>query len=362
MPLLAVNDLPTPALVIDAGTLQHNLTAMAEVLPGNRLRPHVKAHKSTELAAMQYEQGHTGFTCATVREVIGLAEAGWGHDLLLANEVLDPGRLSDLAHAQRNARITIAVDSERTIDAAASAGLRSVLIDVNVGLPRCGCAADDAGRLADLARSLGLEVRGVMGYEGHLMAVGTDERSAGVASAMALLALAHDAVGGDIVSTGGTGTFDIHAGTGTIATEVQAGSYLLMDSHYTAALQRHVDEQQLDTVRFRQACWVVGTVISSSSRYAVADVGLKALGMDHGNSGLHAYDGSPLHVIDDAGAPLRPWFYSDEHVTFSPPLPVGARVAVTPAHIDPTMAMHHTAWLAMGNQVIDQLPIDLRNW
>ena len=355
MPLLAVNDLSTPALVIDASALQHNLSAMAAVLPGDRLRPHVKAHKCTELAAMQYEQGHTGFTCATVREVLGLADAGWGHDLLLANEVVDPRRLADLSHAQRTARITIAVDGDHTVDAAAAAGLREVLIDVNVGLPRCGCAPSDAGRLADRARSLGLVVRGVMGYEGHLMAVGTDERREGVASAMALLRQAHELVGGDIVSTGGTGTYDLHVADSSAATpvEVQAGSYLLMDSHYTAALQQHHS-----TVPFHQACWVVGTVISSSATHAVADVGLKALGMDHGAPSVHSYDDHPGNVTTQ----LRPWFFSDEHVTFSPPLPVGARVAVTPAHIDPTMAMHHTAWLAMGNQVIDQLPIDLRNW
>ena len=61
------------------------------------------------------------------------------------------------------------MDSAETIQAAAAAGLQEVLIDVNVGLPRCGCRPSDAGRIADLARARGLHVRGVMGYEGHLM-------------------------------------------------------------------------------------------------------------------------------------------------------------------------------------------------
>ena len=73
------------------------------------------------------------------------------------------------------ARVTVAVDSEETIDAAAAAGVPEVLIDVNVGLPRCGCRPEDAGRLADRARLRGLEVRGVMGYEGHI--VGLEERA-----------------------------------------------------------------------------------------------------------------------------------------------------------------------------------------
>src|SRR4029453_5699776 len=115
---------------------------------------------------------HKTFCCATVREMVGMAQAGLGDDLLLANETLDARRLAPLA-----ARVTVAVGSEATIDAAASAGgaVREVLIDVNVGLPRCGCEPGQAGRLADLARRKGLRVRGVKGYEGH--AVGLDERS-----------------------------------------------------------------------------------------------------------------------------------------------------------------------------------------
>jgi hypothetical protein len=129
--------------------LEHNITTMAASLPGVRCRPHVKAHKCTELAKMQRAAGHTAFTCATIREVEGMAAAGLGDDLLLANEVLDARRLGAL-----DARVTVAVDSLETIDAAVAGGVREVLIDVNVGLPRCGCAPENAGALADAARSL----------------------------------------------------------------------------------------------------------------------------------------------------------------------------------------------------------------
>src|SRR5215468_136809 len=116
---------------------------MAAALSGTRLRPHVKAHKCTALARRQAAHGHRTFTCATIREVEGLVAAGLGDDVLLANEVLDARRLGAL--------VTVAVDSEATIDAAAAGGVREVLIDVNVGLPRCGCDPDAAGRLADHA-------------------------------------------------------------------------------------------------------------------------------------------------------------------------------------------------------------------
>src|SRR5438552_6147506 len=123
---------------------------MAAALPGPRLRPHVKAHKCTSLAGRQRDMGHPGLTCATVREAEGLAGAGLGDDILHANEVVDARRLGALVRSGE-ARVTLAVDSDATVDAAASGGLREVVVDVSVGLPRCGCGPGDAGRLADLA-------------------------------------------------------------------------------------------------------------------------------------------------------------------------------------------------------------------
>ena len=226
-----ISELSTPALIFDVEALDHNLTTMATALPGSRLRPHVKAHKCTSLARAQRTHGHRCFTCATPREVIGMVSAGLGDDLLLANEVLDPARLAALAALQDEAVITVAVDSRETIDAAATAGLRYLLIDVNVGLPRCGCTPSDAGHLADYARGRGLVVRGVMGYEGHLMSIpDRGEQRIKVAKAMEKLIVASLLVGGDIISAGGTDTYDLH----DQVTEVQAGSYALMDTHYGA--------------------------------------------------------------------------------------------------------------------------------
>ena len=253
-----IDDLPTPALIIDAGALEYNLATMAQVWPGNRLRPHVKAHKCTSLAKVQLRFGHVGFTCATPREISGLTKAGIDADFLLANESVDTARLGAIAATGA----TVAVDSDETIQAAARAGIKQVLIDVFVGLPRCGAEPDDVARLADLARSLRMEVRGVMGYEGHLMMV-TDAvaRNSQVSTAMETLRACADKVGGDIVSAGGTGTYREHLDTGI--TELQAGSYALMDTQYATL-----------GLPFRQAVHVVGTVISRSAGWAVADVGL----------------------------------------------------------------------------------------
>jgi D-serine deaminase-like pyridoxal phosphate-dependent protein len=334
---MRLHELVTPALVVDAAALEHNLAAMARVLPGPRLRPHVKATKCTALARRQAALGHRGFCCATVREMEGMAAAGLGEDLLLANETLDARRLGRL-----DARVTVAVDSPETIAAAAAGGVREVLIDVNVGLPRCGCAPEQAGRLADEARCRGLLVRGVMGYEGHAMPIeDRAQRQAAVDAAMEQLAAAHAAVGGEVISAGGTGSFDLNG----LATEIQAGSYSLMDTAYAKL-----------GLPFRPALFVWSTVVSVGPAWAVCDAGLKSLGMDHGNPAI-------------AGAKV--WFCSDEHVTFSgdPEAPgeplrpkVGDRIRVWPAHVDPTVAYHEALHLADGEDVLERWPVDLRGW
>lgn len=328
-----LHDLTTPALLVDAGDLEANIAAMAAVLPGPRLRPHVKAHKTTELARRQLAAGHEGFTCATIREVEGMAAAGLGTDLLLANEVLDAGRLGVLVAG--GARVTLAVDSAETLAAAVAGGVREVVVDVNVGLPRCGIAPGKAGWLADTARAAGLAVRGVMGYEGHLMLLPDGvQRAELVEECMEKLLAAHADVGGDVVTGGGTGTYAMNRWV----TELQAGSYVLMDTAYTAA-----------GVAFRQALTVLATVISVSDGWAVVDVGLKSLGMDHGNPTV-------------PGAQV--WFCSDEHTTFAPdePVHVGDRIRVLPAHVDPTMALHERVHVVDGEDVLETWPVDLRGW
>ena len=90
-------------------------------------------------------------------------------------------------------------------------------------------------------------------------------------------------------------------------------------------------------------------MISVSPGWAVADCGLKALGMDHGNPSVE-------------GAEV--WFCSDEHVTFAPapPLRVGDRMRVLPAHVDPTVAYHDALYVVDGDDVVERWDVDLRGW
>ncbi len=329
-----LDQLPTPSLVVERSLFDANVAAMSAAWPGPSLRPHVKAFKSTAIARILADAGHENFCAATVREMEGLAAAGLGHDLLLANEVLDASRLGRLVDAGH--RVTLAVDSDATIAAAAAGGVTEVLIDVNVGLMRCGCDPADAGRLAGASRAAGLEVRGVMGYEGHLMMAGSDAKAAAVQASMELLTTAHAAVGGDVVSGGGTGTFAVN----NWITELQAGSYCLLDTDYA----------RLDSP-FRIAVSVLASVVSVSRRgWAVADAGLKAFGMDHGPP---SWPGGEVA------------FCSDEHITLLDPegtLAAGDRVRLLPGHLDPTVARHERFWVVDGDSVIDCWPVDLRYW
>jgi len=137
-----------------------------------------------------------------------------------------------------------------------------------------------------------------------------------------------------VVSAGGTGSFDLN----DAATEIQAGSYALMDTAY-AKLE----------LPFRPALWILARVISVSPGHAVADCGLKALGMDHGNPEVHA---------------ARVLFASDEHLIFVPEARarVGDLVRVWPAHVDPTVAYHERLHVVDGDRVLESWPVDLRGW
>jgi D-serine deaminase-like pyridoxal phosphate-dependent protein len=170
-----------------------------------------------------------------------------------------------------------------------------------------------------------------------------DDRRKQVEECMTKLLAAHDAAGGDIVSAGGTGTYAVN----TWANEIQAGSYALMDTAYGA----------VPDLPFEQALFVLGTVISTTGPadgipgWAVVDVGLKSLGMDHGNPTV------PGGVV---------WFCSDEHTTWQPEpfesVSLGDRIRVLPAHVDPTVTLHQRMWLVDGDTVVDELPVDLRGW
>jgi len=244
--------------------MERNIARMARFFAEGpcRLRPHFKAHKTPEIARRQLAAGScVGITCATVSEAEVVASLC--DDVLLANEIVSAEKCARVAALAKGVTITVAIDSVAGIEALASAATAAkvsigVLVDVNVGQGRCGVTSgEEAVVLAEkAAASSGLIVRGVMGYEGHLQPIrDRKERESRTQDAMrGLVAIAQrirDAgISCDVVSSGGTGTYDIGGRVEGI-TEIQAGSYALMDTDYTSV-----------GVPFEQAFTVLGTVVS----------------------------------------------------------------------------------------------------
>ena len=352
-----VNDIPTPALVIDAAAMGRNISRMAQFFAEGpcRLRPHFKAHKTPEIARRQLAAGScTGLTCATVFEAEVAAE--FSQNILIANEPIGPGKARRIAALARRLDIIVAVDSLAGLEELDAAARQvdtkvGVLVDLNVGQNRCGVSAGEEA--LDLAHRVsaakGTAFRGVMGYEGHLVAIGDrGERETRTRAGMSALVdtarlCAADGLPCEIVSAGGTGTYDI---TGRLdgITEIQAGSYVLMDSDYG----------RLD-VPFEQAFWVLGTIISRPiPTRCVADCGHKSTTKDHGLPSVRDVEGATVVALND------------EHATISVPagaeLRVGDRVYLEPSHTDPTMNLHDVVYAIDGDRVVGVWPIAARGY
>jgi len=360
-----IGDVPTPALIVDAAALGRNIARMAAFFAEGpcRLRPHVKAHKTPEIARRQLAGGScVGLTCATVGEAEQVAD--FADDILIANELVGPGkceRAASLALRLRTrtgaeAPLTVAVDSDaglqRLANAAGIGGVTiGVLIDVNVGQERCGVApGTEALALARRAgETSGVRLRGVMGYEGHVQPIrARDERALRAEQAMMQLVATADLLRQyglpcDVVSSGGTGTYDI-SGRFPGITEIQAGSYALMDTDYGEV-----------GVPFEQAFWVLGTIVSCPApERCVADCGHKSATKDHA---LPAVRGIP-------GA--RVTAFNDEHAVIALPagaqVTIGDRVRLIPSHTDPTINLHDVFYVVDGDRVIDVWPIAARGY
>jgi D-serine deaminase-like pyridoxal phosphate-dependent protein len=345
---MRLSSISTPALCVDLDVFERNIDRMHSFFADRpcKIRPHVKAHKTAAIARRQVEAGATtGLCCATVSEAEIFAREGF-NDLLIANEVCDPTKIDRLVQVAKATTLTVAVDSRRGADLLAGTDLR-VLIDVNVGLPRCGVPPEGAVELARIATRNGLQVVGVMGYEGHATAIEDVASRAEVArkSMDILLSVANDlraeAYDISIVSAGSTLTYDV---TGTIdgITEVQVGSYALMDTEFSKSSP------------FEEALRCLTTVVSVNDNIAVLDAGLKTLTIDHGNP----------HLPADVAADVL--FLSDEHTTLVTRdgwnmLP-SDRVFLRPSHVDPTVNLHDELYAYRGDTVEEVWPVTARGY
>lgn len=280
-------ELTTPALILDLGLLRKNIATMAEWTRSHaQIRPHTKTHKCVEIARLQVASGAVGITVATVWEAVAMASAGLDN-ILIANEVMGEEKLRRVAETARETNILVAVDSvagaEALARAAVTAGAKiGVLIELDVGMRRGGVRTQQAAcTLATaLSRLPGIVLRGIMGYEGHVvLEPDRGMRAKLAAEAMDRLIACVQALEGrgfeiEIVSAGGTNTYDM-TGTNPRVTELQAGSYAFMDVAYAPFAPA-----------FKPALRIMGTVVSRNEQTAVLDYGTKVMAMDLGPPAL----------------------------------------------------------------------------
>jgi D-serine deaminase-like pyridoxal phosphate-dependent protein len=330
--LEATAGLATPALVVDLVTADANIAA-ANV----RLRPHFKAHKCPQLMRRQLAGGDcTGVTCATAWEAEVAARASLHDDILVANEVADPGGLESLRRAAEFARITVAIDSPRHLELLQGIDC-DVLIEINVGQDRCGLDPADEAAIVALAERAGERFRGLQGYEGHAVLLPErPSREEQVERAAAILNRLRTVLDCELVSGGGTGTYDLS----THLDEIQAGSYVLMDASY----------DKLD-LPFALALACRTTIVSRHGSRAVCDAGLKALSAEYG---------LPRAVDPD----IEVVGLADEHSTLKlapdSPLEVGDAILLIPAHVDPTVNLHAALHAVEADGTVHRWPVAAR--
>jgi D-serine deaminase-like pyridoxal phosphate-dependent protein len=330
------SEIETPALLVDLDAMEHNLRRMSQFFASrkSKLRPHFKNHRVLKLAAMQMEQGAIGITCANLSQAEKLVHFGI-HSVLIANEIAGEASLRRFLALSREAPVIIAVDNANVVqDLARLAGKHAagvnVLVDIDLGLQRCGVSpGEQAVSLALHTVERGLHLKGIMGYEGHLQPIepGPEKRLRVTQAVEALVdskkKIEAAGIPLEVVSCGGTGDYAI-AGAHEGVTEIQAGSYLLMDTWYAPFAPE-----------FQPALSVLATVISKTpGQRIVVDSGAKALS---GQRGLPS-------VKDFAGLRLKALHAEHALIDIEDPaviVEVGDKIEVSVHYHDGTMQLHH---------------------
>jgi 3-hydroxy-D-aspartate aldolase len=377
----------TPALVIDRSALEANLRTMQGLCDaaGLRLRAHGKTHKCSTLGRMQMAGGAAGLCAQTVGEAEAFVTAGISDVLVTAPSAQwAAGRIAALTGKARIGATADHADQIAWLGAAARAagGVIDLVVDVDPGTHRTGAHPDQVVGLACLAADTdGLRFAGIQAYAGHIQHIGGDaERRAAYDAVIARAAGVRDALiaaglAPGIITGGGTGThaYDLKSG---VFTELQAGSYAVMDAEYEVC-----DAPGGGGWGFRQAMFLAASVVSANHKsHVTVDAGFKAL----------SSDGPPAKVASGAGkgSLWRPM--GDEHgmilhpsaipmlkggdfVTAvealdaddSAPWPadapkLGDLVWLQPGHCDPTINLHDALLVVAEDGSHERWAVDAR--
>jgi len=331
---MTTKDLPTPALLLDLDLMESNLHRMADFFRDKptKLRPHFKAHQALSLAREQLRLGANGISCARLEHAEALVQHGI-ENILIANEIAGKSMIEHFVELSHQAPVIVAVDNPGVVsDMARVAGERvhelNVVVDLDVRLGRCGVRpGDGALSLTKLVLEKGLRFRGLMGYEGHIPVPNGPEKQRVVHTALKQLLdtkimLEREGIPVEVISCGGSSDYAI-AGTFPGVTEVQAGSYLLMDSWYAPFAPE-----------FMPTLTVLATVISKTpGERIVGDVGSKAMSGENGLPSIKGFPGlrvKAMHVEHTLIETLDP----------SVSVEVGDKIEIWVCYLDPTLNLH----------------------
>lgn len=338
----------TPALLLDLDAFEANLARMmAQVQKsGKKLRPHAKAHKCPEISRRQIAAGAIGICVATLAEAEMMSRAGIT-GMLLTSPVAQAGKIARIIKTGAMVVVDHAIQVELYQEAAQAAGISiDVLVDLDVGDHRTGAASlQQALSIAEAADGAShLRLRGLQAYSvvGSHAAPG-EERLRISRETFGLAAEVRDAMqrkglSTEILSGGSTGTWQVDTELPEL-TELQAGSFVLMDLAYARA--------GLD---FRHAMTVMATVISANHQeFVTVDAGYKSFSTDRGYGpealrlpgSRYRWGGDEFGYIDLNGNKLA----------------LGDFVEFIPPHCDPTSNLYDTIYACRGERVESVWPV-----
>lgn len=359
------DEIPSPALIIDLDVLDRNIAVMADHANAVKvaLRPHVKAHKCTQVAHRLNQAGAIGASCATLDEAEAMAVAGIGGILVTSPVPTRPMLERVRKLLLRRTDLLLVVDTPQSVlDLAEIAGASGtklpLVVELDVGVGRTGCLTPEkACKLARLIeKTSGVDFAGIQGYWGNLQqVVPFEDRQARVAEqakrVRSLIEFLEEAgIPPGIVTGGGTGTSFIDPPLG-IFTEIQPGSFIFLDSCYAPII---IDGKGNP---FTPSLFVSASVVSSNQPgRAIVNAGWKAFGTD---SGLPA-------VTKGAPKESRFTYMGDEHgaVDFdeSSQVDTGTTIEFLTSHCDPTVNLHQRFVVVRDQQVVDIWPIRARGY
>jgi D-serine deaminase-like pyridoxal phosphate-dependent protein len=360
--MTTIQDLPTPALLLDVDALDRNLERMAQRARGLgvALRPHIKTHKCIEIAQRQRDLGALGLTVSTIEEARAFADHGFG-DLTWAFPV-SLSRLDDIRALAERSTLRLVIDSRDALTALDDLGEPlHVWLKVDCGYHRAGVDPTSALAVelaADLAQAASLTFDGILSHSGHayygpspsdVLAAAREERDTMLAFADVL---DRHGTPPPAISVGSTPAMQVIDHLEGI-TEARPGNYAFYD--YTQVILGSCTVSDC-------AATVLSTVISSqpNANHAVCDAGALALSKDLGHdTAPHATMGE---VYAEYGTgrlhdELRVAKVSQEHGILHGSPPVGSRIRILPNHSCLTVACFDRYWVVRGEEVVDEWKI-----